>query len=86
MRLLVPSDASVLDNVAPAVFDNAVDPRPHLAVAIINDQVVGMASARWPSAGITSSLSTSSTQDASTGARTVSLAGPGRPVTELCLP
>ena len=43
IRLLGPSDASVLDNVAPSVFDNAIDPRwtaeflsdprHHLAVA-----------------------------------------------------
>ena len=27
IRLLGPGDASVLDNVAPSVFDNAIDPR-----------------------------------------------------------
>jgi GNAT superfamily N-acetyltransferase len=55
IRLLGPGDASVLDDVAPDVFDNAIDPRwtaefladprHHLAVAIVNEQVVGMASA-----------------------------------------
>jgi aminoglycoside 6'-N-acetyltransferase I len=55
IRLLGPGDASVLDNVAPSVFDNAVDPRwtaeflsdprHHLAVAIDEGRVVGMASA-----------------------------------------
>jgi aminoglycoside 6'-N-acetyltransferase I len=55
IRLLGPGDASALDSVAPDVFDNAidprwtaeflVDPRHHLAVAIIDDRVVGMASA-----------------------------------------
>jgi hypothetical protein len=55
IRLLGPGDACVLDDVAPDVFDNAIDPRwtaelladprHHLAVAIMNDRVVGMASA-----------------------------------------
>ena len=54
IRLLGPGDASVLDNVAPSVFDNAIDPRwtaeflsdprHHLAMAIDEDWVVGMAS------------------------------------------
>ena len=55
IRLLGPGDASVLDNVAPSVFDNAIDPRwtaeflsdprHHLTVAIDEGWVVGMASA-----------------------------------------
>jgi aminoglycoside 6'-N-acetyltransferase I len=55
IRLLGLGDASVLDNVAPNVFDNAIDPRwtaeflsdprHHLAVAIDEGRVVGMASA-----------------------------------------
>lgn len=55
IRLLGPDDASVLDRVAPDVFDDAIDPRRtaefladprhHLAVALLGDQVVGMASA-----------------------------------------
>ena len=55
IRLLGPGDASVLGNVAPSVFDNAIDPRwtaeflsdprHHLAVAIDEGRVVGMASA-----------------------------------------
>jgi len=55
IRLLEPDDASVLDQVAPEVFDNVVDerwtaeffndPRHHLAVALDGEQVVGMASA-----------------------------------------
>jgi aminoglycoside 6'-N-acetyltransferase I len=54
IRLLGPGDASVLDNVAPGAFDNAIDrrwtaeflsdPRHHLAVAIDEGRVVGMAS------------------------------------------
>ena len=54
IRLLGPGDASVLNNVAPGVFDNAIDPRwtaeflsdprHHLAMAIDEDWVVGMAS------------------------------------------
>ena len=55
IRLLGPDDASVLGNVAPSVFDNAIDPRwtaeflsdprHHLVVAIDEGRVVGMASA-----------------------------------------
>ena len=55
IRLLGPGDASVLDNAAPSVFDNAIDPRwtaeflsdpqHHLAVAIDEGRVVGTASA-----------------------------------------
>ena len=55
IRILTPCDASVLDRVAPGVFDYPVDPRwtaefladtrHHLAVAVHGDQVVGMASA-----------------------------------------
>lgn len=55
IRILGPSDAPVLNCVAPGVFDNAIDPRwaaefladprHHLAVALIGKQVVGMASA-----------------------------------------
>ena len=55
VRIVRPSEASVLDCVAPGVFDHAVDPRwtaeffsdprHHLAVAVIEGQVVGMASA-----------------------------------------
>lgn len=55
VRILSPHDASVLDSVAPGVFDNAIDPRwtaefladprHHLAVALVGGQVVGMASA-----------------------------------------
>lgn len=55
IRILGPADGAVLQNVAPDVFDYPVDarwsaefladPRHHLAVAIDNDQVVGMASA-----------------------------------------
>ena len=54
IRLLGPGDAQVLDRVAPDVFDNEIDPRRtaefladkrhHLAVAIVGDRVVGMAS------------------------------------------
>ena len=54
IRRLGPGDASVLDDVAPGVFDNAInrrwtaeflsDPRHHLAVAIDEGRVVGMAS------------------------------------------
>ncbi len=53
--MLDPGDAAVLDNVAPGVFDNAIDqrwaaefladPRHHMAVALDDGQVVGMASA-----------------------------------------
>ena len=55
IRLLGASDASVLLNVAPGVFDNAIDtrwtnefladPRHHMMVALQDGQVVGMASA-----------------------------------------
>ena len=55
IRVLGPGDASVLDRVAPGVFDHDVDarwtaeffadPRHHLAVALDDDVVVGMASA-----------------------------------------
>ena len=55
IRLLGPNDASVLNNVAPGVFDNVVsprwtaefltDPRHHMAVALVGVEVVGMATA-----------------------------------------
>ena len=55
IRLLGSADASVLNNVAAGVFDNAIDtrwtsefladPRHHIAVALQGEQVVGMASA-----------------------------------------
>jgi aminoglycoside 6'-N-acetyltransferase I len=55
VRLLGPQEASLLESVAPGVFDNAVDPRwtaeffadarHHLAVALDGGMVVGMASA-----------------------------------------
>lgn len=55
VRLLSPDDASVLDHVAPDVFDHDLDPRftaeffadprHHLAVALDGQTVVGMASA-----------------------------------------
>jgi GNAT superfamily N-acetyltransferase len=55
IRLLGPADARVLENVAPGVFDKPInphwsaeflaDPRHHLAVAIDEGRVVGMASA-----------------------------------------
>lgn len=55
VRLLGPDDASVLEHVAPDVFDGTIDPcwtaefladtRHHLAVALDADVVVGMASA-----------------------------------------
>jgi aminoglycoside 6'-N-acetyltransferase I len=55
IRILGPGDSAVLDHVAEGVFDNAVDPRStaefpidsrhHLAVAVADCQVVGMASA-----------------------------------------
>ena len=54
IRILESGDDAVLRNVAPGVFDNALDPalvaeflhdtRHHLAVAIDRDQVVGFAS------------------------------------------
>ena len=53
IRLLGPADAKLLDCVAPGVFDNPVDARlaaefladarHHLVVAVIDGQVVGMA-------------------------------------------
>lgn len=55
IRILGPDDASILDRVAPGVFDNPIDPRwtaefladarHHMAVALLGHQVVGMASA-----------------------------------------
>ncbi len=55
IRMLGPTDASVLDCVAPDVFDNEIaprwtaeflaDPRHHMAVALLGGRVVGMASA-----------------------------------------
>jgi aminoglycoside 6'-N-acetyltransferase I len=55
IRILAPGDTSALDRVAPDVFDEAVDarwageflgdPRHHLAVALDEGVVVGMASA-----------------------------------------
>ncbi len=55
VRILKSSDSHVLDSVAPGVFDNPVhpklsaeflaDPRHHLAVAMAEGTVVGMASA-----------------------------------------
>ena len=55
VRVLGPGDVGVLDQVAPDVFDNAIDarlaaefltdPRHHLAVAIDRATVIGMASA-----------------------------------------
>ena len=55
IRLLGPNDAMVLDRVAPDVFDQPIsarltaeflsDPRHHLAVALVDGEVVGMASA-----------------------------------------
>ena len=55
IHMLGPADTALLDNVAPGVFDNAIDqrwtaefladPRHHMAVAIDDGQVVGMASA-----------------------------------------
>ncbi len=54
IRMLGPSDDVVLRNVAPGVFDNAIDPalvadflrdgRHHVAVAVDQGQVVGFAS------------------------------------------
>ena len=54
VRVLQSTEAHILSNVAPEVFDNPVhpdytaeffaDPRHHLAVALDNDLVVGMAS------------------------------------------
>lgn len=55
VRILGPEDAAVLDRVAPGVFDHPIDPRwtaefladrrHHLAVALADGEVVGMASA-----------------------------------------
>jgi aminoglycoside 6'-N-acetyltransferase I len=55
IRVLGPDDASVLDHLAPEVFDQPIsaeltrefltDPRHHLVVAIANGDVVGMATA-----------------------------------------
>jgi aminoglycoside 6'-N-acetyltransferase I len=55
VRLLGPGDAATLEDVAPDVFDHAIDPgwtaefladpRHHIAVAIDGGRVVGMASA-----------------------------------------
>lgn len=55
IRLLTGQDASVLESVAEGVFDHEIHPRwlaefmadsrHHLAVAVLQDQVVGMASA-----------------------------------------
>jgi GNAT superfamily N-acetyltransferase len=55
IRILGPTDASILDCVAPGVFDNAIDPRwtaqfladphHHMVVALRDGQVIGMASA-----------------------------------------
>lgn len=55
IRMLGPHDAFVLDRVAADVFDHAIDPRwtaefladprHHMAVALVDGQVVGMASA-----------------------------------------
>ena len=55
VRMLGPSDAPILNQVAPALFDNQIDPRwtaeflteprHHLAVALDGETVVGMASA-----------------------------------------
>jgi ribosomal protein S18 acetylase RimI-like enzyme len=55
IHLLGPSDAPLLNNVAPEVFDNPIDtrwtaefmadPRHHLVLALDGDLVVGMASA-----------------------------------------
>jgi aminoglycoside 6'-N-acetyltransferase I len=54
IRMLGPDDAPILDCVAPDVFDNEIDanwtaefladPRHHMAVAVLEDQVIGMAS------------------------------------------
>lgn len=55
IRVLRSSEAAVLDQVAEGVFDHAIDarwcaeffadPRHHLAVALLDGQVIGMASA-----------------------------------------
>ena len=55
IHLLGPDDVAILSNVAPDVFDNPIDadwtaefltdPRHHMVVAMLDGQVVGMASA-----------------------------------------
>lgn len=55
IRILGPADAWVLKHVLPGVFDNPIDPRwttefladprHHMAVALVEGEVVGMASA-----------------------------------------
>jgi len=55
VRLLGPGDMAVLDNVAEDVFDEDInprwtaeflsDPRHHMVVALLGNQVIGMASA-----------------------------------------
>jgi aminoglycoside 6'-N-acetyltransferase I len=55
VRLLGPGDMAILDNVAEDVFDEDVDPRwtaeflndprHHMVVALLGNQVIGMASA-----------------------------------------
>ena len=55
IQILGPDDGAVLDDVDPEVFDHPVDPRwaaeflnderHHLAVAVVDGQVIGMASA-----------------------------------------
>ncbi len=55
IRILSPTDGALLENVAGGVFDGPLDsrlsaefiadPRHHLAVATVREQVVGMASA-----------------------------------------
>jgi ribosomal protein S18 acetylase RimI-like enzyme len=55
IRLLGPGDVAVLDNVADDVFDEDIsprwtaeflgDPRHHIVVALLGNQVIGMASA-----------------------------------------
>ena len=55
IRMLNAGEAALLSRVAPGIFDNAIDPRwsaefladdrHHMAVALDNGQVVGMASA-----------------------------------------
>jgi aminoglycoside 6'-N-acetyltransferase I len=54
IRILGPADGAVFDRVAPGVFDNPVDPRwaaefladarHHMAVALVDGEIVGMAS------------------------------------------
>jgi GNAT superfamily N-acetyltransferase len=55
VRVLGPDDAAVFNRVAPGVFDNPIDPRwtaefladprHHMAVALVDGELVGMASA-----------------------------------------